>query len=173
MAHPLAAGRRRQSGDPSHARSHRPDPALGKSQRVECVLAVEDQIVTCQNPQQLASRPENLTPEELNAQLYGPAAKTTVIPEMSKLRKDQSSVSVLEPVCSSLGCRTARKGLSGGRPRVQCVRIVIHEPPPVVTPARLLPVWLGCTVSWPRLWSGSTEAELCDLADEACIAGDG
>lgn len=37
---------------------------------------------------QLASRPEGLTPEELNAQLYGPTAKTTVIPEMSKLRKE-------------------------------------------------------------------------------------
>jgi hypothetical protein len=38
--------------------------------------------------QQLASRPEGLTPQELNAQLYRPAAKTTVIPEMSKLRKE-------------------------------------------------------------------------------------
>lgn len=36
--------------------------------------------------QRLASRPEGLTPNELNADLYGPTTKTTVIPEISKLR---------------------------------------------------------------------------------------
>ena len=38
--------------------------------------------------QRLASRPEGLTPDELSADLYGPAVKTTVSPEMSKLRNE-------------------------------------------------------------------------------------
>jgi hypothetical protein len=36
----------------------------------------------------LADRPKGLTPDELSVDLYGPGAKTTVIPEMSKLRKE-------------------------------------------------------------------------------------
>ncbi|MBV9314123.1 MAG: hypothetical protein JO100_10380 [Pseudonocardia sp.] len=38
--------------------------------------------------QRLARRPEGVTPDGLNTDLYGPAAKTTVIPEMSKLRTE-------------------------------------------------------------------------------------
>jgi hypothetical protein len=38
--------------------------------------------------QRLASRPDGLTPAELSEDLYGPGAKTSVFPEMSKLRNE-------------------------------------------------------------------------------------
>jgi hypothetical protein len=38
--------------------------------------------------QRLASRPDGLTPAELREDLYGPGAKTSVSPEMSKLRNE-------------------------------------------------------------------------------------
>ncbi|HET9256156.1 MAG TPA: hypothetical protein VFO16_13280, partial [Pseudonocardiaceae bacterium] len=38
--------------------------------------------------QRLASRPDGLTPAELSEDLYGPGAKTSVSPEMSKLRHE-------------------------------------------------------------------------------------
>ncbi len=58
--------------------------------------------------QRLASRPDGLTPEDLSADLYGPAAKTSVSPEMSKLRNELGGL--LHPTSHKPGDNRYRLG---------------------------------------------------------------